>query len=356
MDSAAAPAAAPAAPAARPSREIPLVDGAPLLGNVLEMARDPARFFYECYRKHGPVFRFKLLGRTCTVLAGPHAAHWMGTREGKECLRSREFWEGLTKEYKATQSLPGVDGERHKQLRDVLRHGYSRESILGRYNELIAITDRSIERDWKSGAWVYPLPALQMMVTDQLGTILTGRAPLEYVADIRLTILYILNVLITRQRPKFFLWNPAVLKHPDVLRRVHAEVDALFAGRRQIEESEVKTLPVLNGAIMEAMRLLPVAVAQMRTSTKPFVFEGFEIPANEMLYMGTAVPHFMHEFYPDPLKFDPDQDRPDAGAARQLQGAREGLPSLSFPSFPRKRESSLLSPLDSRFRGHDERA
>lgn len=396
MDSAAA---APApAPAAQPSGAIPLVDGPPLLGNVLDMARDPARFFYDCYRKHGPVFRFKLLGRTCTVLAGPQAAHWMGTKEGKECLRSKEFWEGLTNEYKATQSLPGVDGERHKQLRDVLRHGYSRESILGRYNELIAITDRSIERDWKAGQFVYPLPAMQMMVTDQLGTILTGRAPLEYVADIRLTILYILNVLITRQRPKFFLWNPAyrkakarvhelghrmiadyrargplkegqqrtmvddimeahdsnpelmpasdlvlqltapyvagldtvanttsgvvymVLKHPDVLKRVQAEVDTLFAGGRQIEESEVRNLPVLNGAIMEAMRLLPVAVAQMRTSTKAFVFEGFRIPANEMLYMGTAVPHFMQEFYPEPLKFDPDRYTKER-AEHQASGA-----------------------------------
>jgi cytochrome P450 len=375
---------APAVPA-QPSREIPMVEGLPILGNVLDMARDPARFFYRCYRQYGPVFRFRMLGRTSTVLAGPKAAHWMGTKEGKECLRSKEFWQGLIEEYGATQSLPGLDGERHKQLRDVLRHGYSRESILGRYNELVSITDRSIERDWKSGEWVHPLPAMQMMVTDQLGTILTGRAPLEYVADIRITILYILNVLVTRQRPKFFLLNPAyrkakqrvfelgrqmieeyrargpkpegaprtmvddimeahdtnpglmpasdlilqltapyvagldtvanttagvvymVLKHPDVLKRVQAEVDALFAGGRRIEESEVKNLPVLNGAIMDTMRLFPVAVAQMRTSTRDFVFEGYRIPGNEMLYMGTAVPHFMEEFYKDPEKFDPDR-------------------------------------------------
>ena len=98
-----------------------------------------------------------------------------------------------------------------------------------------------------------------------------------------------------------------VLKHPEVLKRIHAEVDALFAGGRQIEESEIKNLPVLNGSIMETMRLFPVAVAQMRTATKDFVFEGFRIPANEMLYMATAVPHFMQEFYPEPDKFDPDR-------------------------------------------------
>ena len=386
MDATTEAATAPAAPAAPQAlREIPMVKGLPILGNVLDMARDPARFFHDCYRKYGTVYRFKMLGRTCTVLAGPQAAHWMGTKEGKECLRSKEFWQGLLGEYGATQSLPGLDGERHKQLRDVLRHGYSRESILGRYNELIKITDGSIERDWKAGEFVYCLPAMQMMVTDQLGTILTGRAPLEYVEDIRITILNILNVLITRQRPGFFLWNPAykkakrrvfelgdkmvadyrargpakegqqrtmvddimeahdtnpglmpaqdlrlqltapfvagldtvanttsavvylVLKHPDVLKRIHAEVDALFKDGRQIEESEIKNLPVLNGAIMDTMRFFPVAVAQMRTATKDFVFDGCQIKANEMLYMGTAVPHFMEEFYKDPEKFDPDR-------------------------------------------------
>ena len=380
MDTVSAASATPAPPL----RDIPMVQGLPILGNVLDMARDPARFFADCFRKYGPVYRFRMLGRTCTVLAGPHAAHWMGTREGKECLRSKEFWQGLIEEYGATQSLPGLDGERHKQLRDVLRHGFSRESILGRYNDLVAITDRSIERDWKSGQWVFCLPAMQMMVTDQLGTILTGRAPLEYVSDIRVTILYILNVLITRQRPKFFLLNPTykkakqrvfelgrkmiadyraqgpkpegaprtmiddimeahdtnpglmpasdlvlqltapyvagldtvanttsaivytVLKHPDVLKRIHDEVDALFA-KGPIEEGDVKNLPALNGAIMETMRLYPIAVAQMRTSTRAFVFEGFQIPADEMLYMATAVPHFMHEFYPDPERFDVDR-------------------------------------------------
>ncbi|MDH4457460.1 MAG: cytochrome P450 [Nevskia sp.] len=378
-----------------PRHDIPMVKGLPLIGSTLEMARDPGRFFARCYREYGPVYRFKIFGRSCTVLAGPDAAHWMGTREGKECLRSKEFWEGLLGEYGASQSLPGLDGERHKQLRDVLRHGYSRESIIGRYNELIAITDGSIERDWPRGEFVYCLPAMQMMVTDQLGTILTGRAPLEYVADIRITILNILNVLITRQRPRFFLWNPAyqrgkrrvfelgdqmvadyrargplkegqmrtmvddimeahdtnpglmpksdlrlqltapyvagldtvanttativylVLKHPDVLKRIHAEVDALFVGGRQIEESELKQLTVLNGAIMESMRMYPIAVAQMRTATRDFVWQGFQIKADEMLYMATAVPHYMHEFYPEPDKFDPD--RYDKARAEHMQ-------------------------------------
>ena len=363
-------------------RETPIVPAPPLVGSLFPMAKDPARFFADCYRKFGPVFRINLFGHAYTVLAGPEAAHFMGTREGKESLRSKEFWEGLVAEYGATRVLTGEDGESHKELRDIMRHGYSKESIKGRYNELIRITDGSIARDWKAGEWVPTVRAMQFMVTDQLGTILTGHAPLEYVQDIRTMILYILNVLVTRQRPKFYLLSPSyrkakkrvfelghkmandwkrkgptpegqprtlvddimqahldtpkvmpasdlivtltgpyvagldtvanttaavvycVLKHPEVLKAVQAEVDAVFA-KGSIEDEDLKKMPVLNGAIMETMRLYPIAVAQMRTANKDFVFEGHQVREGEMLYMATAVPHFMEEFYPNPEKFDP---------------------------------------------------
>ncbi|MDB5975274.1 MAG: cytochrome [Nevskia sp.] len=367
-----------------PVIETPLVRGYPLIGSVLGMAKDPARFFLDCYREYGPVFRVKILSKTYTVIAGVEAANFLGTREGKECLRSKEFWQGLVGEYGATRTLTGEDGEAHKELRDIMRRGYSKESIKGRYNELISITDRSIERDWPVGQPAPVLQAMQYMVTDQLGSILTGAAPLEYVQDIRTTILYILNVLVTRQRPKFLLMHPkykkakarvfelgekmiadyyakkgtkkdeeknliddimdahlnnprvmpasdlvlsltgpyvagldtvantiscfvyAVLKHPEVLARIHKEVDALFANGR-IEEEDLKKIPSVHGAIMETMRLYPIAVAQMRTATKDFTFAGHKIKGGEMLYIGTSVPHFMEEFYPNPEKFDIDR-------------------------------------------------
>jgi cytochrome P450 len=366
-------------------RETPRVPGLPYLGNIFGMAKGPAQFFVDCYRKYGPVFQITILGNRYKVLAGIEAANFMGSREGKDCLRSKEFWEGLTKEYGAKRLLGGEDGESHKELRDIMRHGYSKESIKGRYNELVKITDGSITRDWKPGQLVPVVEGMQYMVVDQLGTILTGAAPLEYVKDIRTTILYILNVLVTRQRPKILLQNPkykkakarvfelghkmiadwhakrgarkdaeknliddimeahvnrpdvmpasdlivtvtgpyvagldtvanttsamvyGVLKHPEILARVQKEADELFADGDISEEQLMNKLPATNGAIMEAMRLFPVAAAQIRIANKDFVFEGHQIREGEMLYMGTSVPHFMEEYYPSPEKFDIDR-------------------------------------------------
>ncbi len=363
----------------------PRVPGWPLIGSLPALAKDPAQFFVDCYRKYGPVFRLSILGNKYVTLAGIEAANFLGTREGKECLRSKEFWEGLVKEYGATRILTGEDGESHKELRDIMRRGYSKEALKGRYNELAGITDRVIERDWKTGKKVPVVEAMQYMVTEQLGTIVTGAAPLEYVKDIRTMILYILNVLVTRQRPMILLKNPkykkakarvfelgekmirdvaarvgkipedqkilvddiyeahlktphimpasdlivaltgpyvagldtvanttaaiiyTVLKHPEVKARVIEEVDALFANGEIEEDGLLKRVPSLQGAIMETMRLYPIAVAQMRTATRDFVFEGHQIHRGEMVYIATSVPHFMDEYFPNAKTFDIDR-------------------------------------------------
>ena len=362
----------------------PPVRGIPLVGNVLAMAKDPAQFFVDCYRKYGPVFRVKVFNNAYTVLAGAEAASFMGTRQGRDSLRSKEFWQGLVDEWGASRTLTGEDGETHQKLRAVMRHGYSRESVRGRYNELVTITDSVIARDWPVGKPVPVLQAMQYIVTEQLGAMLTGTSPREYVADIRTTILYILNVLVTRQRPKFMLKDPryrhakarvselgrrmiaeynasrstrdpahrnlvddimeaherdpdlipasdlilsltgpfvagldtvanttsafvyTVLKHPEVLERVRSEADALFA-QGSIDEADLKRVPSIEGAIMETMRLYPIAVAQMRTATRDFEFSGFQIREGELLYVATCVPHFMEEYYPNPLAFDIDR-------------------------------------------------
>jgi len=365
----------------------PVVAGLPFVGSALGMAKDPARFFLRCYREHGPVFRVRIMGKTYTVIAGADAANFLNTREGRESLRSKEFWQGIVDEYGATRVISGEDGESHKELREILRRGYSREAIKGRLGDLVAITDRSIERDWRAGERVPVVRAMQYLVTDQLGSILTGIAPMEYVPDIRRTTLYILNVLVTRQRPKLFLKDPrykrakarvvelgermaadyhastdhpdnlvtdvmnahvdnpgampaqdlpltltgpyvagldtvantvaafvyAVLKHPDVLARVQAEADALFAGGGTLDDESLRKIPSIRGALMETMRLYPIAVAQMRTATRDFDFEGHSIKAGELLYVGTSVPHFMAEYFPDPDRFDIDRyDKPRA--------------------------------------------
>ncbi|GAA2608967.1 cytochrome P450 [Dactylosporangium fulvum] len=364
-----------------PQRGTPQVRGLPFLGSALDMGKDPGRFLARAYREHGPVFRMRLLGNTYPVIAGAEAAEFMNSRDGRECLRSKEFWQGFLEEYGATRTLVGEDGESHKELRELMRRGYSRDAIKGRCGELIEITDRVIDRDWPQGTAVPVVQAMQYMATEQLGTLLTGSAPGEYVDDIRMMTLYVLNVLVTRQRPKVLLRNPryrrakarlfelgdrmaaelratagtkapeerilvddlmdahlhrpgvlpaedltmtltgpyvagldtvanttaafvyAMLKHPDVLAKVREEADALFA-RGEVTDDDVKRIPTVRYALMETMRLYPVAVAAIRTATRDFEFAGHPIREGETVYVGTTVPHFLEEYFAEPETFD----------------------------------------------------
>lgn len=186
----------------------PLVKGLPILGNALDMASDISRFFVQCYQQYGPVFRIRILGESYTVLAGPEANLFM-TREGSELLRSREFWDGLVHEFNAKRGLINTDGEFHAQLRRVMKRGYSRSSLNGRYPQLLDITDSMIEQDWQIGQDVPVVQAMQRMVTEQLGIMIVGQPPGDYVNDLRYFIRTVLNVLVTRQRPKILLRLPA---------------------------------------------------------------------------------------------------------------------------------------------------
>ena len=45
----------------------------------------------------------------------------------------------------------------------------------------------------------------------------------------------------------------------------------------------------------------------MRTTNHDIEFEGHVIPKDEMIFIGTSVPHFMEEYFPNPTKFDPER-------------------------------------------------
>jgi cytochrome P450 len=112
-----------ATPGTSALKKTPQVPGLPFLGSLFGMVMGPADFFVRCYRTYGPVCRLSILGDKYVLISGVEAAKFMRTRAGKDCLRSKEFWEGLLGEYGAKRMLTGEDGGSHKELRDIMRDG-----------------------------------------------------------------------------------------------------------------------------------------------------------------------------------------------------------------------------------------
>ena len=105
----------------------------------------------------------------------------------------------------------------------------------------------------------------------------------------------------------------AILKHPELQEQVRAEADALFAdatGPRAPDAAALRSMDVTHRAIMEAMRLYPVAGLTFRTVANSFDFAGRRIPAGARVLLATALPHYLPEHFPNPERFDIDRYAP----------------------------------------------
>ena len=157
------------------SFRIPIARGLPVAGNVFAFMRDMRAFVTERYLELGPVYRVRVMNRRFTVLAGPEANRFV-QRDGARHLRSYEYWSRFNARFGAARSVLSTEGAEHKVFRDVFRRAYSRRFALDHASGLVDIARRSIA-GWPRNAPFSVTPALQRIVTDQVGTLTTGVSP-----------------------------------------------------------------------------------------------------------------------------------------------------------------------------------
>ena len=108
----------------------------------------------------------------------------------------------------------------------------------------------------------------------------------------------------------------ALLKHPELLDRMTAEVDASFAGGTLTAET-VRRLDVTHRVALETLRMYPIAPAITRTVSNTFDFAGYTIPAGETVIVATTVPHHLPQYFPEPERFDIERYTPERQEHRQ---------------------------------------
>jgi cytochrome P450 len=104
-------------------------------------------------------------------------------------------------------------------------------------------------------------------------------------------------------------------QHPDVERRLHAEVDAAL-GDRLPTAADLPGLGYVRQVIAESMRLYPPAWVVGRRNLVPYRVRGYEVPAGALLLASQFIVHRDQRWWPDPERFDPDRWAPDAPADR----------------------------------------
>ena len=101
-----------------------------------------------------------------------------------------------------------------------------------------------------------------------------------------------------------------VLRDPALMARVRAEADALFANGLPTREG-LQAMETTRRAMLETLRMYPIAPVLVRTATNSFDFGGYHVPAGSMLLMALSVTNYLEEFFADPDRFDVDRFSPE---------------------------------------------
>ncbi|KAM0937867.1 putative flavonoid 3'-monooxygenase [Dioscorea sansibarensis] len=102
-----------------------------------------------------------------------------------------------------------------------------------------------------------------------------------------------------------------IIRHPDILAAVQAEIDAVIGRSRLVSEPDLAKLPLLQAIIKETFRLHPSTPLSLpRTAAEPCEVAGFHIPGGATLLVNVWAIARDPEVWSDPLEFKPSRFLP----------------------------------------------
>jgi cytochrome P450 len=161
----------------------PLVPGLPLLGNALDLIGDPAPFLVKNYLRFGPVFRVNAAHHRLLVIAGREANIFFMKGAGAHCLENRRAFAVMARELKGQNLIFAQDGQRHREVRQLLRPAYSRE-MLDRSLPGIGAALESLIRKTPVGQSVPLRLMIQRLIVELLSRAVLRRDPEEIFDDL----------------------------------------------------------------------------------------------------------------------------------------------------------------------------
>jgi cytochrome P450 len=104
-------------------------------------------------------------------------------------------------------------------------------------------------------------------------------------------------------------------QHPEVERRLHAELDTVLSWQRPSVE-QLDALPYITMVIQEAMRLYPPVFGFTRFATASDEIGGYPIPAKGIMFLSAYCTHRHPAFWEEPEVFNPERFSPERSADR----------------------------------------
>jgi sterol 14-demethylase len=96
-----------------------------------------------------------------------------------------------------------------------------------------------------------------------------------------------------------------LLRHPDVLAGVVAELDRLYADGSAVSFQALREIPMLESAVKEALRLHPPLILLLRVATGDLTVNGYAVRRGDYVGATPAISNRIPEDFPAPDTFDP---------------------------------------------------
>jgi sterol 14-demethylase len=96
-----------------------------------------------------------------------------------------------------------------------------------------------------------------------------------------------------------------LLRHPDVLADVVAELDDLHADGSEVSFQALRSIPRLEAALKETLRLHPPLILLLRIAKQEIGFADHTVPVGTMVGATPKVSNRIPEDFPEPESFDP---------------------------------------------------
>lgn len=109
-----------------------------------------------------------------------------------------------------------------------------------------------------------------------------------------------------------------LLQHAGDSERVVAELDGLYADNRSASYQALREIPLLEGAIKEALRLHPPLILLMRVVTENLEYGEWSVEAGKIVAASPAISNRNPETFPNPDVFDPGRYGDPRHEDRQL--------------------------------------
>jgi cytochrome P450 len=147
--------------------------GPPFVGQTLALVRNPFAFVERRHRRHGPVFKSRILGRTIVFLAG---------REGAEAfyddtaISRQDAHPASHVELFGGRNMEMYDGDRHRGLKTITRAAFDDAALVHYLPDLQRLIEGRLE-GWAAGDEISATAELRKLAIEAICLNLLGLEP-----------------------------------------------------------------------------------------------------------------------------------------------------------------------------------